>query len=45
MGVKSRDKELSLKNYYIKALEVSSGEFKVAHGQKYQEPTNFLQVL
>jgi hypothetical protein len=44
-GIKSRDKELSLKNYALKALEVSSGEFKAAHGQKYQEPTNSLQVL
>jgi hypothetical protein len=45
MGVKSRDKELSLKNYNLKALEVSSGKFEVAHSQKYQEPLNFLQVL
>ncbi len=39
------DKELSLKNYGLEALKVSSGKFKVAHGQKYQEPINFLQVL
>jgi hypothetical protein len=37
MGVKSRDEELSLENYDLKALEVSSDEFKVAHNQKYQE--------
>jgi hypothetical protein len=45
MGIKSRDKELSLKNYNLKALEVSSGKFEAAHGQKYQEPMNFCQVL
>jgi hypothetical protein len=45
MGVNSRDEELSLKNYDLEALEVSSGKFEAAHGQKYQEPTNFLQVL
>jgi hypothetical protein len=43
-GVKSRDKELSLKTYDLEALEVSSRKFKAAHGRKYQEPTNFLQV-
>jgi hypothetical protein len=45
MGVKSRDKELSLKNYNLEALEIFSGEFEAAHSQKYQEPTKFLQVL
>ncbi len=42
MGIKSRDKELSLENYDLKALEVSKGEFEAAHGQKYQKPMNFL---
>ncbi len=43
MGIKSRDKELCLKNYDLAALEVSSGKFEVSHGQKYQEPTNFFR--
>ncbi len=45
IGVKSRDEELSLKNYNLEALEVSSGKFKAAHGLKYPEHMNFLQVL
>jgi hypothetical protein len=44
-GVKSTGEEPSLKNYDLEALEVSSGKFEAAHGQKYQEPTNFIQVL
>ncbi len=45
MGTKSRDEELSHKNYNVEVLKISSGKFEVAHGQKYQEPTNFLLVL
>jgi hypothetical protein len=34
-----------MSEYNSDILEVSSGEFKMAHGQKYQDPTNFLQAL
>ncbi len=42
MCAKSRDDGLSLENYYLDVLEVSSGKFKAANGQKCQEATNFL---
>jgi hypothetical protein len=32
-------------NYESDVLEGSFGEFKAAHGQKYQDPANFLQAL
>jgi hypothetical protein len=45
MSVNPSDDELSLENYDHDVLEVSSSEFEAAHGQKYQEPSNFLQAL
>ncbi len=44
-GAKSGDINLSLSDYDSDALEVSYGEFEAAHGQKYQDPANFLQAL
>ncbi len=41
----SSNNNLSLKDYGPNALEVSSRDFEAAHGQKYQEPANFLQAL
>jgi hypothetical protein len=43
--VKPRDDNLSISEYNSDALEVSSGKFEAAHGQKYKEPANFLQAL
>jgi hypothetical protein len=43
--VKPRDNNLSMSENNSDALEVSSGEFEAAHGQKYEEPANFLQAL
>jgi hypothetical protein len=43
--VKPRDDNLSMSEYDSDALEVSSGKFEEAHGQKYKEPANFLQAL
>jgi hypothetical protein len=39
------NKNLKLEGYNLDILKVSSGEFEVAHTQKYQEPANFLQAL
>jgi hypothetical protein len=41
----SHDDNLYLSDYDSDSLEVSSGEFDTAHGQKYVEPQNFLQAL
>jgi hypothetical protein len=41
----SHDNNLSLSDYDSDVLEVLSGEFNAAHGQKYVEPQNFLQAL
>jgi hypothetical protein len=43
--VKPRDDNLSMSEYNSAVLEVSSGKFEAAHGQKYKEPANFLQAL
>jgi hypothetical protein len=43
--VKPRDDNLSMSEYDSDVLEVSSGKFEAAHGQKYEEPANFLQTL
>ena len=40
----SHDDDLSLSDYDSDVLEVLSGEFDAAHGQKYVEPQNFLQA-
>ncbi len=40
-GAKSGDDNLSLSAYNSDTLEVSSGEFEAAHGQKYEDPDNF----
>jgi hypothetical protein len=40
--VKPRDDNLSMSEYNSAILEMSSGEFEEAHGQKYEEPANFL---
>jgi hypothetical protein len=42
---KSHDDELSMSDYDSDILEVSLGEFKAAHSQKYQNPESFLQAL
>jgi hypothetical protein len=42
---KSNDDKLNMLDYDSDVLEVSSGEFKAAHSQKYQHPENFLQAL
>jgi hypothetical protein len=43
--VKPRDNNLSMSEYDSAVLEVSSSRFEAAHGQKYEEPANFLQAL
>jgi hypothetical protein len=45
MSGKPGDNKLSLENYDRDVPEVSSGKFEVAHGQKYQKPSNFLQAF
>jgi hypothetical protein len=42
---KSHDDKLNMSDYNLDILEVSLGEFKVAHSQKYQNPESFLQAL
>ncbi len=42
---KSNDGKLSMSDYNLDVLEVSSGEFEAAHSQKYQNPESFLQAL
>ncbi len=43
--VKPRDDNLSMSKNNSVVLEVSFGKFEAAHGKKYKEPANFLQVL
>jgi hypothetical protein len=43
--IKPREDNLSMSKYNSAVLEVSSGKFEAAHGQKYKEPANFLQAL
>jgi hypothetical protein len=45
MTVSSRDHDLSLEFFDPEASEVSSGIFDALHGQKYEDPTSFLQTL
>jgi hypothetical protein len=45
LEAKSEDDEVSMSAYDSDVLEVSLGEFKAAHGQKYQDLANFLRAL
>ncbi len=43
--IKPRDDDLSISEYDSDILEVFSGKFEAAHGQKCKDPANFLQAL
>ena len=45
MSIQMGDQDLSLGDNNPEATEVSSGIFEAEHGQKYEEPANFLQAL
>jgi hypothetical protein len=45
MSIQTGDQDLSLGDYNLEATEVLSGIFEGEHGQKYEEPANFLQAL
>jgi hypothetical protein len=45
MSIQTGDQDLSLGDYDLEATEVLSGIFEAEHGQKYEEPANFLQAL
>ncbi len=45
MSIQMGDQDLSLGDYDPEATEVLSGIFEAEHGQKYEEPANFLQAL
>ncbi len=45
MSIQMGDQDLSLGDYDLMATEVLSGIFDAEHGQKYEEPANFLQAL
>ena len=45
MSIQMGDQDLSLGDYNPEATEVLSGIFEAEHGQKYEEPANFLQAL
>jgi hypothetical protein len=45
MSIQTGDQDLSLGDYDPEATEVLSGIFEAEHGQKYEEPANFLQAL
>jgi hypothetical protein len=45
MSIQTGDQDLSLGDYDPETTEVLSRIFKAEHGQKYEEPANFLQAL
>ena len=45
MSIQTGEHNLSAGNYDPDVNEVSSGIFDAEHGQKYEEPVNFLQAL
>jgi hypothetical protein len=45
MSIQMGDQDISLGDYDPEATEVLSGIFEAEHGQKYEEPANFLQAL
>jgi hypothetical protein len=44
-NAKLGDNDLKTSEYASDAVEVESGEFELAHAQKYKEPLNFCQAL